>query len=729
MKHLHTFQQLKENVSTYISAEHIPTIERAYKYARHAHRGQYRRSGTPYITHPVSVAYILSELHQDYTAICAGLLHDTIEDCQVTHDDIEREFGPDVATLVEGVTNLGKIYFGSKEDRQVENFRKMFLAMAKDVRVVLIKLSDRLHNMRTLKFLPSDKQKHVSRETLDIFAPLANRLGIGFVKWELEDLAFYYLHPEEFQKIKRWVNTRRDERESYIFSLMDTIKELIHSESIDGDVTGRPKHFYGIYKKLLDQDIFFEEIYDASGVRILVKSVQDCYQTLGLIHSKFKPIHGRIKDYVAMPKSNLYQSLHTSVIGPQGKPVEIQIRTYDMHAVSEQGIAAHWKYKESGTNQDVDMSWLRRIIDLQQETKAPEEFFKNLKLDLFIDEIFVFTPKGDVQVFPKGSTSVDFAYKIHTDIGNRLLGAKINGHIVNLNYRLKNGDRVEILTSKKESPNLAWLHFAVSGHAKSKIKQWFKKQNIIENTTKGKKELEKHLIINRFVPKEVLTDTTLKKIKTGYSCSKWDVLYLLIGQGDVSSSDIITQLNKLFNKHEDVPKLKLTSSLRTKQKNQSEFGITVLDQTNIEISLAKCCNPLNGDAITGFITIAKGVTVHRSTCSHLINLKSRFPDRFIPVNWESSSQQKFSATFKIEAIDRPGLVQQVLKTVFDAKIILLGVTTCIQPKTGKAKIELLLEVKNSQDLAKIKHTIIDIPDVVNIERSMNWSKKGWLREE
>ncbi len=722
MKHLKTFKQLYDKTAEYLPSESVQMVEKAYEFAKHAHEGQYRKSGNPYITHPVSVAYILSELHQDAKTICAGLLHDTIEDANASKEDMVQAFGEDVYELVEGVTHLGRIYFGSKEEEQAENFRKMFLAMAKDLRVVIIKLADRLHNMRTLHYLSPAQQARISKETLDIFAPLAHRLGMGHIKWELEDLAFYYLEPIEYQKIKEWVASRRDEREKYVQSLCGLFQKKLDELSIPAEISGRPKHFYSIYRKLLSQDLSYDELFDTIGVRVIVHSDRECYAALGIVHSMFKPIDGRFKDYIAMPKSNMYQSLHTTVIGPLGSPVEIQIRTSDMHQIAEYGIAAHWRYKGSASvaKPDADMSWLRQIVDLQQEKTAPSEFFQNLKLDLFIDEIFVFTPKGDVQVFPKGATPVDFAYRVHTEIGHRTIGAKTNGRIVNLNYQLKNGDRVEILTSNKENPRIDWLYFVKTPQARSKIKQWFKKQTAFENTEKGGKMLEKQLLLADYKPKDVLTQENLTHIKSGFSLTRWETVYLLIGQGDLSPVEIVAQLDRIYNKaqlSEPLP-LKKTMGISKLKKSPRE-DVIVVGEDNIQVSMAKCCAPLPGDDIIGFITIRRGVTVHRRDCAHILNLDSGSQERLIEVSWNPRHSGKtYSATFFIEAFDRIGLLQDITKSITDAQSNILGVSSKLNPGDAKVTITIEVEVQDREKLMKIKEAISRLSDIVTVYRVM-----------
>jgi GTP diphosphokinase / guanosine-3',5'-bis(diphosphate) 3'-diphosphatase len=716
------FQKVTQKANSYMSSASIDLIQKAYSFAKESHENQQRISKEPYITHPVAVASILVNLEQDPASIAAALLHDTIEDTKTTAEDIEKEFGEDITLLVKGVTKLGKIYFESKEEQQAENFRKMFLAMAEDLRVVIIKLADRLHNMQTLSFLRPEKQRRIALETREIFSPLAHRLGMWSIKWELEDLCFYYLQPDNFMEIKEYIASHRSERERYVENFISILRDLLVKNSIEGKIAGRPKHFYSIYKKLVKQNISFEELYDTLGIRILLDNVMECYKVLGIIHSTFKPISGRIKDYIAMPKSNMYQSLHTSVIGPEGKPVEIQIRTTEMHQIAEQGIAAHWRYKEGSTkkNYDADFSWLRQILELQQEKTTPKDFIQDLKVDLFIDEVFVFTPKGDVQALPKEATPIDFAYKVHTEVGHCCIGAKVNSHIVTLNYKLKSGDRIEILTSKKANPKLDWLHFTKSAHAKSKIKQWFRKQRLEDNIQKGLSLLEKALSAADYVPKEILITANFEYLSKRFNITKYQDLYQQIAIGDVSPREVINYLDKHFNKEKKVATDEsLLKSFSNKSKKTSQSNIHVLGEDHVMTRIAKCCHPLPGDEIIGFITYGQGVSIHRSDCRNIVNLTEKDKARLIDVEWTMSKKKGlYPVLLELEAFDRIGILQEIINVIADNKINISKLTTVKPKKQNYVKFTLTLDIEDIQQLHKLKNSLGRISDVYSISRKL-----------
>lgn len=719
MKNAKTIQDLYTKVATYLPTESVEKIKEAYTFAEKAHAGQLRHSGALYITHPVEVGYILADLEQDTATICAGLLHDVMEDTDTHAETLISQFGDDTYSLIDGVTKLNKFSFESKEEAQAENLRKMFLAMARDIRVVIIKLADRLHNMRTLKYMPPIKQQRTAKITRDIFSPLAHRLGMWQIKWELEDLTFYYLQYDEFQEIKKLVSSRREERESYVADFITKIEALIKESNLNAKVLGRPKHFYSIYKKLVTQELSFDELYDALGVRVIVPDIKSCYQALGLVHSVYKPINGRFKDYIAMPKSNLYQSLHTTVIGLGGKPVEVQIRTQEMDQIAEYGIAAHWRYKEgqSVKSFDANFAWLRQIIEQHNEKTAPKDFLQNLKIDLFIDEVFVFTPKGAVHTLPVGATPVDFAYRIHTEIGHCCIGAKINGHIATLDYKLKSGDRVEILTSKKSHPRIDWLQFVQTGQAKNRIKQWFKRQNVQENIQKGKLKLDKILLVSGVVPKEILTKTHIEKLLKHYETETLELLYLGISQGELSPKEVADTL-KSYLPVPTEPELELlTGSLPDKVKRSPNNDIQVLGENNVMSHIAKCCGPLPGEPIIGFITMGYGVSIHRTDCKQIIHLNEKSKARLVQAQWTNApSHQLYSATLRVNSFDRIGILRDILNTVSETKTNLRDVKTKTVTKGGQMRATFTLEIKDLGHLNQIKQAITKLADVISVVR-------------
>ncbi|MEQ8197952.1 MAG: bifunctional (p)ppGpp synthetase/guanosine-3',5'-bis(diphosphate) 3'-pyrophosphohydrolase [Clostridiaceae bacterium] len=654
-------------------------VEKAYKLAADAHSDQKRESGEPYIIHPVDVASILAEMGMDTNTIVAGLLHDVIEDTTYSYSDLEELFNKEVADLVEGVTKLGKIKYKSKEEQQADNVRKMLLAMANDIRVIIIKLADRLHNMRTLKFMPEEKQKEKAKETLDIYAPLAHRLGISKIKWELEDLSFRYLHKQEYYNLVQQIAEKRKEREEYISKIMKEIEEKLSLAGIESDIDGRPKHFYSIYRKMVNQNKNIEQIFDLTAVRILVNSVKDCYAALGIVHTIYKPIPGRFKDYIAMPKPNMYQSLHTTVIGHQGKTFEIQIRTFEMHKTAEYGIAAHWKYKEGevskGDSFEQKLSWLRDMLEWGKETSDAQEFMEGFKIDLFSDEIFVFTPKGVVINLPAKATPIDFAYKIHTDVGNRCVGAKINGKMVPLDYNLKTGQIVEILTSSSpKGPNIAWLGIAKSNQAKSKIKQWFKRAQRDENILKGKELIEKEAKKQTLVFSELAKGELFEKLLKRYNLHSQEDIFAAVGNGTVSASVVISRLKE--EEHDEkalldnVNKSIEESSNKTEKKSASDkaYGITVKGLNNLMVRFAKCCNPVPGDSIIGYVTKGRGVSIHRSDCSNVAELKDSEETRIVDVSWGTSKGKSYTAEIQVEADDRIGLLADLMLILSESKI-------------------------------------------------------------
>jgi len=706
-------------VSRYMPDESVQLVQRAYEFARDAHAPQQRKSGDPYIIHPVEVAYILADLQQDPATVAAGLLHDTVEDTGATRDQITQFFGEDIYLLVEGVTKLGKIYFESKEDEQAENFRKMFLAMAQDIRVVIIKLADRLHNMRTLKHLSKEKQILISRETSEIFSPLAHRLGMWSLKWELEDYSFYYLQHEEFQRIKKLVALKRDEREAVVQTVIDDLAPLINRAGITAKIYGRPKHFFSIYKKLVSQNLSYDELFDTLGVRIIVESLQDCYAVLGVVHSMYKPLAGRFKDYIAMPKSNLYQSLHTTVIGKLGRPVEIQIRTKEMHQIAEYGIAAHWRYKEGDTRGhfDGDFAWLRQILETEKEGGAPKEFLQNLKLDLFIDEVFIFTPKGDVQVLPKGATPLDFAYKIHSEIGHSYVGAKINGQIVNTNYRLRSGDRIEILTSKTPSPKLDWLNVVQTRQAKSKIKQWFKRQNQSEIIERGREKLERLLVFLGFVPKDVLTREFTDQLVRQLDYSRPDDVYLALAEGDLSTRDIERVLERLLKIDISSTSAPFAPPSAKQSRRTGIESIKVMGETNVLVTLPRCCSPVPGDPIVGYVTTGRGVAVHRPDCANILSVPDDDRARLVAVEWVLSSRDKtFRASLQIEAFDRIGILEDIIHRITNTKTNIQEIRTKTARTGGRMKATVTVDIRDVQHINVIRQALAQIADVYSIQR-------------
>ncbi|GAB6117577.1 bifunctional (p)ppGpp synthetase/guanosine-3',5'-bis(diphosphate) 3'-pyrophosphohydrolase [Thermoanaerobacter brockii subsp. lactiethylicus] len=695
-------------------------IYKAYDFAVNAHDGQIRNSGEPYIIHPIEVAYILAELELDITTIAAGLLHDVIEDTDVTYGQLLEYFGKEIADLVDGVTKLGKIEYKSKVEQQAENMRKMLIAMAKDIRVILIKLADRLHNMRTLKYLPLDKQKEKAEETLEIYAPIAHRLGISKIKWELEDLCLRYLHPDEYYDLVEKVAAKRKEREEFIQNIITTIKEKLKEMGIQAEVDGRPKHFYSIYKKMKTQNKTFEQIYDLLAVRIIVNTVKDCYGVLGIVHTLWKPIPGRFKDYIAMPKPNMYQSLHTTVIGPKGEPFEIQIRTWEMHKTAEYGIAAHWKYKEGKTSEDEfdqKLSWLRQLLEWQKELKDAKEFMETLKIDLFTDEVFVFTPKGDVINLPAGSTPIDFAYSIHTEIGHRLNGAKVNGKIVPINYQLKNGDIVEILVSpnKDRGPSRDWLQIVKSSQARNKIRQWFKKEKREENIARGEEMLERELRRHGIQPamiKSEIWDEVLKKL----NIHTMEDLYATIGYGGLTLNQVIPRIKEEIKKSQKEIGLKSVSIDKAGKKKEKTggTGVIVKGVNNVMVRFAKCCSPVPGDEIIGYVTKGRGISIHRKDCP---NIKEYLFDRnkIVEVEWDQGKNIAYQADIQIMANDRFGLLTEVTSVLADVKIAVKAVNARTT-KDNIAIINLTLEIISKEQLEKVMNKLKALEGVMDVYR-------------
>ena len=708
-------------------------VDKAYNLAFEAHKEQKRDSGEPYIIHPIEVATILAELGMDTSTIVAGLLHDVIEDTEYTYDDIKNLFGEEVANLVSGVTKITKMEYKSKEEQQADNFRKMLLAMADDIRVIIIKLADRLHNMRTLKYRKKEKQKKTAMETLDIYAPLAHRLGISKIKWELEDLSFRYLHEEEYYDLVKQVAEKRTEREIYIKKIIEDMYNKLEEAGIDSDIDGRPKHFFSIYKKMVTKNKSIEQIFDLTAIRVLVNTVKDCYEVLGIVHTIYKPIPGRFKDYIAMPKPNMYQSLHTTVIGPQGKTFEIQIRTFEMHRTAEYGIAAHRKYKEGDNNGETKeknfeskLVWLRDMLEFQKETADAQEFIEGFKIDLFTDEIFLFTPKGVVIDLPNGATPIDFAYRIHTDIGNKCVGAKVNGKIVPLDYKLKTGEIVEVLTSNNaKGPNMDWLNIAKSNQAKSKIRSWFKKAKKEENISKGKELFEKELKKQGVHFADIAKGETYEKFVKRNNINGMDDLYALIGLGAISASSFIWKL-KDENQSKDEKVIEentnkiIEDNISKAQRNKIDqtVGITVKGVDNLMIRFAKCCNPVPGDDIMGYITKGRGISVHRADCGNLKNLIMEDGDKVVDVSWGTSNGRAYIAEIQVKAEDRSGLLTDIMGIISELNLQ-LNALNAKSAKGSMAYVNIKVKIDTVELLKDLMKKIRHLKGIIDVYRVNN----------
>ena len=658
-------------------------ITRAYLTSAEAHRGQSRRSGEPYIQHPLAVAKIVADLGLDDITIAAALLHDAVEDTGVTVDDLEDDFGSDVTAIVDGVTKLDRIKFDTKEAQQAASMRKMLVAMAKDLRVLIIKLSDRLHNMRTIAAMPAWKQERTARETLDIYAPLAHRLGMQEMRQELEDLSFAALHPKRYAEIDHMVSTRSPERELYLTQVLEQVRERLAELRINAEVRGRPKHLYSIYEKMVSKGREFDDIFDLVGIRVIVDSVKDCYAALGSIHATWKPVQGRFKDYVAMPKFNLYQSLHTTVVGPQGKPLEVQIRTWEMHTRAEQGVAAHWQYKDAADIDSADVTWLNRIIDWQSETSDPDEFMNNLKIDLEQDEVFVFTPKGEVVTMALGATPIDFAYSIHTEVGHACIGARVNGRLVSLDSKLASGDSVEIFTSKVEGagPSRDWLHIVATPRAASKIRQWFSRERREDAVDNGRDELNKALRREGLPVQRVAQGNLLHEVAKELNYVDLDALFAAVGANHVSAKAIAARVARTMREvdptHVDDEVLPTTGRQPRRPGSQKRppAGVVVEGLDDVMVRLSRCCTPVPGDEILGFVTRGRGVSVHRADCANAVSLAAGQGDRLIDVDWDESHDGTFVATIEIKALDRGRLLRDVASSMSDHHVNILSATT------------------------------------------------------
>ncbi|MGO1370933.1 MAG: RelA/SpoT family protein [Senegalia sp. (in: firmicutes)] len=714
-----SIEKLVEKIKQYNPQADVEKVRKAYNFAKSAHEGQLRNSGEDFIIHPVNVAIILADMNMDISTIIAGLLHDVIEDTENSYNLVKEEFGVEVANLVDGVTKLKKIQYKTKEERKAESLRKMVIAMAKDIRVIIIKLTDRLHNMRTLEYMSDEKKKEKALETLEIYAPIANRLGVFKIKWELEDLSLRYIDPEGYYDLVDKVSKKRKEREEYINEVIDKLNVKLDEVDIESEINGRPKHFYSIYRKMVYQNKVFEQIFDLTAIRIIVNSVKDCYGALGIVHTLWKPIPGRFKDYIAMPKANMYQSLHTTLIGPGGEIFEVQIRTWDMHKTAEYGIAAHWKYKEGNKeeeNFDKKLSWLRQMMEWQKDMKDPKEFMESLKIDLFTNEVFVFTPKGDVVNLPAGSTPIDFAYRVHTDVGNKCVGAKVDGRIVPLDYKLKNGNIVSVLTSPNSiGPSRDWLKIVKSSQAKSKIKQWFKKEEKSDNIIKGREKLEREVKRDGYKTSEMLKEDWLEKIAEKLSFSKIDDLYASLGYGNTTLAQITTKLKEYYKEHYKLVDLpdKVHNQVKSKINKKQSQGINISGIDNVKVRFAKCCNPVPGDEIKGYITRGRGVSVHRSDCPNIVDLGK--DQRFIDVDWAQEDKTSYQAELQVKGSDRPGLLSEITILLSEANLFV----SSLNARTNKEKlaiINLTLEIKDINQLNNLIKRLKKVTGVLDVYR-------------
>ena len=730
------YKELINSVLKYHPSTDISMIEKAYKVASEAHEGQKRKSGEPYIIHPLCVAIILADLELDKETIVAGLLHDAVEDTWMTYEEVEKEFGSEVALLVDGVTKLGQLsYSADKVEVQAENLRKMFLAMAKDIRVILIKLADRLHNMRTLQYMRPEKQQEKARETMDIYAPIAMRLGISKIKVELDDLSLKYLKPDVYYDLVHNVALRKSEREQFVGAIVKEVKKHMDDANIKAQVDGRVKHFFSIYKKMVNQDKTIDQIYDLFAVRILVDTVKDCYAALGVIHEMYKPIPGRFKDYIAMPKPNMYQSLHTTLIGPNGQPFEIQIRTYEMHRTAEYGIAAHWKYKESsdgkapvGKSEEEKLNWLRQILEWQRDMSDNKEFMSLLKndLDLFADSVYCFTPQGDVKTLPSGSTPVDFAYSVHSAVGNKMVGARVNGKLVPIEYEIKNGDRIEIITSQNsQGPSRDWLKLVKSTQAKNKINQWFKKELKEDNILKGKEMLAQYARAKGFKITNYTKTQYLEAVLRKYGFRDWDSVLAAIGHGGLKEGQVFNKLVEAYdkeNKKNLTDEQVLEAASETQEKlhiAKSKSGIVVKGIHDVAVRFSKCCNPIPGDEIVGFVTRGRGITIHRTDCVNVLNMSETDRTRLIEAEWQqpdTKEKEKYMAEIQVYANNRTGLLVDLSKIFTERKIDLRSINSRTS-KQEKATISISFEIGSKEELSSLVAKIRQVESVIDVERT------------
>jgi guanosine-3',5'-bis(diphosphate) 3'-pyrophosphohydrolase len=708
------FRHVRDSLAGHYPQADLTVLRQAFEFAQQAHRGQTRVTGEPYVTHPLAAARILADIGIDPVAVTAAVLHDVPEDSDFTLNDIEERFGAEVAQLVDGVTKLSKFSTHSHEEQQAENIRKMFLAMAEDIRVVLIKLADRLHNMRTLYALPQEKQLRIARQTMEIYAPLAERLGIWSIKWELEDLAFKTLEPDAYRELARMVDTRRKAREAFINRAIAILRPELERSGIKAELSGRPKHLYSIRKKMERKGADIGEIYDVYAVRVLVDEVKDCYAALGVVHSLWRPIPGQFDDYIAVPKPNLYQSLHTAVIAMDGQPLEIQIRTQAMHQVSEVGIAAHWRYKEGSRadrEYDAKLAWLRQVMDWQREVSDATEFVEGVKLDVFQDQVFVFTPKGEIKDLPAGATPLDFAYRIHTDVGHRCIGAKVNNRLVPLDYRLQNGDIVEIVTTRGDhGPSRDWLNVVRTSHAREKIRQWFKRQEHDENVAHGRDALERDLRRLARTNLGAVGQDRIMEIARAYNFDTLDDFYAAIGYGAIGTQQVVTRLGVVDDAQLALPPTAPPPSpLR-------QGGVRVKGVEDLLVRFGKCCHPIPGDPIIGFITRGKGVTVHQRSCQTVLG--ERETARLIEVEWEGQAQQTYPIAIRIEAYDRTGLLSDITQVVAEAKVNIVAANVSVSPERT-ATVIATLEVASVAQLARVMARIEHLKDVISVSRDVS----------
>ncbi|NLM68798.1 MAG: bifunctional (p)ppGpp synthetase/guanosine-3',5'-bis(diphosphate) 3'-pyrophosphohydrolase [Firmicutes bacterium] len=710
-------KSLLERITSYYPDADLEIIIKAYDFAKAAHEGQLRDSGEPFFNHPFEVALILADLELDLDTVAAGLLHDVIEDTDVTPEELEQEFGSHIFALVDGVTKLEKLPFKNRLEREAENLRKMIFAMAKDIRVILIKLADRLHNMRTLRYLDQERQIKIARETLDIYAPLANRLGIWTIKWEIEDIAFRYLWPERYYELVNQLSKKRQERENDLQLLMQILQDKLAELGITAEIQGRPKHLYSIYQKMERQDKSLNEIYDLLAVRVIVDSVRDCYAVLGAIHTLWKPIPGRFKDYIAMPKSNMYQSLHTTIIGPHGELYEIQIRTWEMHRIAEKGVAAHWMYKEGmGSKKDetvnTKVQWLREAVEWLQDMKDPQEFMESLKIDLFEDEVFVFTPKGDVKALPTGSTPVDFAFDVHTDIGLRCIGAKVNGKIQPLDYQLKNGEFVEILTSKTANPSQDWLSFVKTSKARNKIRSWLKEEQRDVSVMRGREQLEKELKKHNLEIKEYLAAKKLTDTAKRYGYSNPDDLFASIGFGRINANQVV---QKLAGKELEERRRDRQLNRSRQPRHREAKGVAIKGVDNLLVRFSKCCTPVPGDEIVGYVTRGRGVSIHRTDCPNVQSL-SQDSGRQIEVAWNTSEKESFPVDLELKAVDRMNMLSAIMNTIAEGQTNIEAVNTR-KLKDDIALILLTVDIYNLEHMQALINRLRQVDGVVSVRRA------------